>query len=862
MIKKSILTLFIALTLGALSARAAKPLNVAGVDVDCTKDVTITASDIKSGTVTYTKSTNTLTLTNATITRTGSGDYCIHNRSQQGLIVKFVGTCKLTAKARVIRMQCGGGYSTTETPTAAECQLVATSGAVVTLTSTGDGAIYVRDFTALWIKGPGTFNITGNKDGAIAGHGSWNSNVSDLQTVDLVKFSNVTATVTGAQSCLLGLGVQFYTGSDVTFKASGNSSYPVARQLHSTSGLFNNTVVLAPWGAEYNSSNQSFVLNGSNVYNQDVYVSDNYALLLNATNFPDANFRTAMLSLYPKGYLTTSELQNLTSLDVSGKSISNLMGVTKLTYLKSLNCYGNKLTSLPTLPSGITYLRCNDNQLTSLPTLPAGIRTVYAYGNKFTSLSITEKSSLETLNVSDNTALKSLYCFGNALTTFTCSGCTSLQTLDCSTNKLTSLGTLPTSLTTLKCFDNKLTSLPVLPGSLTVLECDNNQLTALPTLPAGIQAIYASSNKFTSLSITEKSSLETLNVSDNTALKSLYCFGNALTTFTCSGCTSLQTLDCSTNKLTSLGTLPTSLTTLKCFDNKLTSLPVLPGSLTVLECDNNQLTALPTLPAGIQAIYASSNKFTSLSITEKSSLNTLDVSNNTALESLICYSNALTSLNYSGCTNLSELYCFNNKLTSLPALPASLTTLNCRINKLTSLPTLPASLTELNCNDNQLSALPTLPSKLTVLYCANNKLTSLSVQGCNALKRIECYRNQIQGAEMTALVNSLPYITGSKGMLDVLYNSGEGNEITAAQVIIARDKGWVPNRYDGIFWVAIATDGVPGDVNGDGIVNGSDVTALYNYLLNNQATTGNADVNGDGNINGSDVTALYNLLLK
>lgn len=53
-----------------------------------------------------------------------------------------------------------------------------------------------------------------------------------------------------------------------------------------------------------------------------------------------------------------------------------------------------------------------------------------------------------------------------------------------------------------------------------------------------------------------------------------------------------------------------------------------------------------------------------------------------------------------------------------------------------------------------------------------------------------------------------------------------------------------------------------GDVNGDGIVNGGDVTALYNYLLNNEAVNGNADVNDDGNINGTDVTALYNLLLE
>ena len=55
---------------------------------------------------------------------------------------------------------------------------------------------------------------------------------------------------------------------------------------------------------------------------------------------------------------------------------------------------------------------------------------------------------------------------------------------------------------------------------------------------------------------------------------------------------------------------------------------------------------------------------------------------------------------------------------------------------------------------------------------------------------------------------------------------------------------------------------VPGDVNGDGSVTASDVTAIYNYLLNNDMTFSNSyDVNGDGNITSADVTFIYNILL-
>lgn len=55
---------------------------------------------------------------------------------------------------------------------------------------------------------------------------------------------------------------------------------------------------------------------------------------------------------------------------------------------------------------------------------------------------------------------------------------------------------------------------------------------------------------------------------------------------------------------------------------------------------------------------------------------------------------------------------------------------------------------------------------------------------------------------------------------------------------------------------------VAGDVNGDGEVTGSDVTALYNHILFGQDTEiFNGDQNGDGEVTGSDVTAVYNIIL-
>ena len=73
------------------------------------------------------------------------------------------------------------------------------------------------------------------------------------------------------------------------------------------------------------------------------------------------------------------------------------------------------------------------------------------------------------------------------------------------------------------------------------------------------------------------------------------------------------------------------------------------------------------------------------------------------------------------------------------------------------------------------------------------------------------------------------------------------------------------NQYYPWYWCNIVEDLVtttPGDVNGDGKVNVSDVTALVNMILGViPKDEDSADVNGDGRVNVSDVTALINIIL-
>ena len=57
-------------------------------------------------------------------------------------------------------------------------------------------------------------------------------------------------------------------------------------------------------------------------------------------------------------------------------------------------------------------------------------------------------------------------------------------------------------------------------------------------------------------------------------------------------------------------------------------------------------------------------------------------------------------------------------------------------------------------------------------------------------------------------------------------------------------------------------DSIPGDVNGDGFVTAADVTALYDYMLNNdESNIVKGDQDGDGHITAGDITTVYSIML-
>ncbi|MBR6456334.1 MAG: ribosomal protein L7/L12 [Prevotella sp.] len=132
------------------------------------------------------------------------------------------------------------------------------------------------------------------------------------------------------------------------------------------------------------------------------------AIAINEANFPDEKFRNWLLAqdYGTDEILTPAEIDTVTSINVSGKSIADLTGIEHFTALTTLYCYSNQLTSLDVSKNtALKYLDCGNNKLTAL-------------------------------DVSKNTALKSLYCYRNQLTSLDVSGCTALTTLRCYSNSI------------------------------------------------------------------------------------------------------------------------------------------------------------------------------------------------------------------------------------------------------------------------------------------------------------------------------------------------------------------------------------------------------------------------------------------
>ena len=129
---------------------------------------------------------------------------------------------------------------------------------------------------------------------------------------------------------------------------------------------------------------------------------------------------------------------------------------------------------------------------------------------------------------------------------------------------------------------------------------------------------------------------------------------------------------------------------------------------------------------------------------------------------------------------------------------------------------------------------------------------------------------------MDAIVENLPYSSyGSE--LYVIYDENEGNTMNTLQVDIAKSKGWKVYHCTGKYYIEEydayeenweeysgsepGSEILRGDVNGNDVVNGTDIQAIINIIVAGEYNK-NADVNEDGNVNGTDIQEVINIIVN
>ena len=412
-------------------------------------------------------------------------------------------------------------------------------------------------------------------------------------------------------------------------------------------------------------------------------------LKINASNFPDENFRAWVKANLAGGkdVMTSDQVQAVVAIDCSYENIASLTGISKFSNLEHLFCSGNALTEL---------------------------------------------------SLNNNKKLVEVDCSDNRLKELHVSGCKQLEDLNCANNEMPSLNvSYNTKLQHLNCSNNKLTKLNIENiKTLTLIDVENNQLTSLDKIVNNteLKYLFITNNPITKLDVTKCTVLESiycsgtkikaLDVTKCPKLKDLESKHTSLSTIDVTKCPQLLHLDVGFNNLTALNVSKnTKLEWLKAEGNDIASLDVSKNTaLLVLEFDDNPIGKIDV---------SKNTKLSRLTLCD-TCLAAIDVSKNTNLVYLSLYSNTLGAIDVSMLPKLTHLDVDSNNLGEL----------NVKNN---------TALEYLDCGNNQLSYVDlSKNTKLKTLYCQGNRMEFLSVGNCPNLEVLECGGNRIRALRLTA----------------------------------------------------------------------------------------------------------------
>ncbi len=192
-------------------------------------------------------------------------------------------------------------------------------------------------------------------------------------------------------------------------------------------------------------------------------------LYLNEENFPDLIFREYISDLFDldkDGLLTETEINTITTIEISNKNISSLKGIEHFDELTNLNCSSNQITTLDTSYNlKLNNLSCYNNKIEKLDVSNNLELTVLSCSNnKLTNIDVSKNLKLEvlmcsqnkinTLDVTKNQNLYTLHCDYCNLSELNLNQNSKLTTLGCSFNHLTSLDFVNTSIINTTYYNN------------------------------------------------------------------------------------------------------------------------------------------------------------------------------------------------------------------------------------------------------------------------------------------------------------------------------------------------------------------------------------------------------------------------
>ncbi|NOY47680.1 MAG: T9SS type A sorting domain-containing protein [Chlorobi bacterium] len=378
------------------------------------------------------------------------------------------------------------------------------------------------------------------------------------------------------------------------------------------------------------------------------------------TYVPDDNFE-AYLEANGMGngtpndnWVLTANIETVTDLDVSNKSIADLTGIQDFAALTTLDCSGNALTALD--------LSSNLNLNT----------TLNASGNQLTSIQLPNNAGLGVFNISHNnltglnfpatyTTLLTFDCTYNSLAYILFNNITYINAMDCSNNLLIDLDFTTVNVEGLTCSNNPIINKIYLKNGhnktdmyqfiahndplLTCIFVDDPAWSTTNWTQIDDTAHFVADNAgcqyYKDHTYVPDDNFEQAlidqgydDVLDNYVLTSdinyigfLDVSGKNISSLEgIQGFMELSTLVCSNNNLTYLDISKNHILEFGCDNNQLTTL-ILNVEVGVVDCSNNQLSSLD-IPTGIENLNCSHNAFTSLDLSNTNYLSILDCSNN------------------------------------------------------------------------------------------------------------------------------------------------------------------------------------------------------------------------------------------